>query len=114
MEKNADYYRVKAKVHAQRSFYTHLVVYLVVNIVLFLINLFQRNAGWWFWWPLAGWGIGILVQFYHTFIQRGFLGDSWEERKIDKYMERKKPKKERKKEKKENEKEIEEDKEGQE
>lgn len=90
MKKDPEYLKARARIHAQRGFYTHLVIYLIVNLILFLINLFQKKPHqWWFYWPLIGWGIGILVQAYHTFIPGGLFGDKWEEKKIREYMEKK-------------------------
>jgi hypothetical protein len=41
-----------------QGYYTHLLVYVVVNTGLFFIDLFTRgnDGGWWFYWPLLGWG----------------------------------------------------------
>lgn len=92
MDENQDYAKAKNRVHAIRGFYTHLIVFAIVNLVLFLINLFNRSSGWWFYWPLIGWGIGIIIQAYHTFIPGGLLGSKWEEKKIREYMEKHKNK----------------------
>ncbi|HEX6398906.1 MAG TPA: 2TM domain-containing protein, partial [Actinomycetota bacterium] len=71
-----------------QGFYTHLVVYLVVNTGLFLINLLSRGegGGWWFFWPLAGWGIGLLIHGLTTFT--GLFSDSWKARKAAEIYER--------------------------
>jgi hypothetical protein len=42
-----------------RSFYSHLTVYAVVNLVLFAIDM-ATPGDTWFYWPLLGWGIGVL------------------------------------------------------
>jgi 2TM domain len=64
-----------------QGFYTHLLVYLVVNAGLFLINLLSRgeDGGWWFYWPLAGWGIGLLIHGLTTFT--GLFSEDWKARK---------------------------------
>jgi 2TM domain-containing protein len=64
-----------------QGYYTHVLVYLVVNAGLFTINLLTRDGGggWWFFWPLAGWGIGILIHTLVTFT--GVFSDSWKARK---------------------------------
>ena len=42
------------------GFRTHLIVYLAVNAGLLLINLLTAPKALWFYWPLLGWGLGIL------------------------------------------------------
>lgn len=64
-----------------QGYYIHLLVYVVVNVGLFLINLLTRGQGgtWWFYWPLAGWGIGLAV---HTLVVfSGVFSEGWKERK---------------------------------
>jgi hypothetical protein len=64
-----------------QGYYTHLLVYLVVNAGLFTINLLTRDGGggWWFYWPLAGWGIGLVIHTLVTFT--GVFSESWKARK---------------------------------
>jgi len=47
-DENAKYERAKKRVDEIRGFYTHAIVYVCVNLVLFLINLFLSPGGWWF------------------------------------------------------------------
>ena len=66
-----------------QGYYTHLLVYVVVNAGLFLINLFTRgdDGSWWFYWPLLGWGIGVAI---HTMVVfGGVFGEGWKRRKAD-------------------------------
>lgn len=46
--------------HELRDFQAHLVAYLLVNLALFLINV-ATPGSWWFYWPLLGWGAGVLA-----------------------------------------------------
>ena len=64
-----------------QGLYTHLLVYGVVNLGLFVINLLTKGDGgtWWFYWPLAGWGIGLAIHVLVTF--GGVFSDDWKERK---------------------------------
>jgi hypothetical protein len=54
-----------AKRRAQnlQGIYIHLIVFAVVNAGLFAINALTRgdDGAWWFYWPLAIWGIGLLI-----------------------------------------------------
>ena len=60
-----------------------LLVYIAVNTGLFFINLFTRggDGGWWFYWPLLGWGIGLMI---HTLVVfGGVFSEGWKQRKAD-------------------------------
>ena len=71
-----------------QGLYTHLLVYGVVNLGLFVINLLTKGDGgsWWFYWPLAGWGIGLALHVLVTF--GGVFSDEWKERKAAQIYER--------------------------
>jgi len=87
MEEKEKYFMAKARVHALKGFYIHLAIYAIVNLILFLINLFNKaGTGWWFYWPLIGWGLGLIVQAWYTFIPQGLFGSKWEDDRIHKYM----------------------------
>lgn len=49
---------------ARQGFKIHLIVYLLVNALLTTMNLMTDPANLWFYWPLLGWGIGILAHGY--------------------------------------------------
>ncbi len=51
--------REEWKLQRKRKFFDHLRAYLIVNAILFLINMVTGGAVW-FYWPLFGWGIGLL------------------------------------------------------
>ena len=66
-----------------RAYYTHLLVFVVVNVGLFFINLLTRgdDGSWWFYWPLAVWGIAIAI---HTLVVfGGVFSQDWKLRKAD-------------------------------
>ncbi len=87
MEQNEKYIRAKKRVERLKGFYIHLSVYILVNIMLFIINLLSDTGNWWFLYPLSGWGIGVLIHGITTFAYGNF-GSDWEERKIKEYMEK--------------------------
>lgn len=43
-----------------RGFVIHFAAYLAVNALLIVINLVTTPGKYWFYWPLLGWGIGIV------------------------------------------------------
>lgn len=43
------------------GFRVHLVVYLAVNLMLAVIDWLTGPQSTWFFWPLLGWGLGLLA-----------------------------------------------------
>ncbi|MFZ6051088.1 2TM domain-containing protein [Halocola ammonii] len=83
---NDRYQRAKQRVEEEKGFYGHLLAYIAVNIGLFLLNLVTAPGHWWFYWPLLGWGIGLLIHGVGVFGRNWFFSEQWEQRKIKKYM----------------------------
>jgi len=81
------YRLAKKRVEEKKGFYTHLAVYIGVNILLVIIWAFPGGGGYpWFLWPLGGWGIGLLFDFLRVFV---FSRPSdWERKQIEKEVER--------------------------
>jgi 2TM domain len=48
---------------AKTGFEIHVVVYVLVNALLLIINLLNRDGGLWFFYPLIGWGIGLTIHY---------------------------------------------------
>lgn len=42
-------------------FRSHVLVYVIVNAGLFFINLVTSPGAWWFYWPILGWGLGLIA-----------------------------------------------------
>ena len=80
MESDEKYRRAKRRVRVLKGFYIHLATYIGVIALLFFID-FLTGGGWWFYWPLLGWGIGIIAHAFTVFGIAGFLGSEWEEKK---------------------------------
>ena len=78
------YIRAKQRVDELKGFYGNLISYCVVIPFLAFINYKTYWGFQWFWFPLAGWGIGLLI---HAFSIFGY-GSSWEERKIRELMDK--------------------------
>ena len=88
MDETDRYQRARRRVRTIKGFYAHLIVYLIVNAGLLLINLFNQPGGWWFVWPLLGWGIAVVAHAVFAFGIGGWLGNDWEERQIRKIAEK--------------------------
>lgn len=68
MEKSEAYRVAKRRVAAKFTFVVHLAVYILVNGFLIYINLTTSPGYYWFIWPLAGWGIGLLLHGLQVFL----------------------------------------------
>jgi sensor histidine kinase YesM len=81
------YLKARKRVEALKEFYYSLISYVVVIPLLFLIwYKFTPFTIQWFWFPMIGWGIGLLFQAYGVFVDQGTFGTNWEQRKIEEFM----------------------------
>jgi DNA-binding XRE family transcriptional regulator len=53
--------------HLRAEFLNHLVTYLTVNAFLLFLDLRRDMTLSWAYWPLLGWGIGLVIHAYNTF-----------------------------------------------
>lgn len=81
------YQKAHKKVQEIKGFYTHLLTYVVVMIIIVYINLRYTPQYLWFLWSMGGWGIGLLFHGMKVFNYTPFLGKNWEEQKIKEFME---------------------------
>lgn len=51
----------RRRAKAKFGFYVHVAVYAAVIALLFVINLMTSPGSYWVIWPLAGWGIAVIV-----------------------------------------------------
>jgi hypothetical protein len=75
-------------VRRKRIFYTIVVVYLALSAMWFTIDILTGSEDWWFYWPMLGVGIGVVVTGLIMFGVGGLFGAEWERREVDRYMER--------------------------
>ncbi|MBV7267891.1 2TM domain-containing protein [Winogradskyella sp. WHY3] len=88
---NLKYIKAKNKVEKEKSFYTHIIIYLLVNLVITTFKVWNNLDSWgsftnelisidvlsvW-----AIWGIFLLLHFLSF-----KFGQGWEERKIEEFM----------------------------
>jgi hypothetical protein len=81
------YQRARKRVEELQGFYSHLAVYLLVNLGLFAINMVTNREHLWFFWPFIGWGIALLIHATFTFFQ-GPFSERWVDRKTQQLMEK--------------------------
>lgn len=79
---NIAYERAVKRVKELKGFYGNLISYCIVIPFLVIINLLTSPGQLWFYWPMLGWGIGLLAHGMNVFA----IGRNWEEKKIREIM----------------------------
>jgi hypothetical protein len=84
------------KVRRIKRFYSHLKVYIIVNVIIIVSNLSRGfsgreiiHNGLWDWDTYSTaifWGIGLAIHALSVFGSDLFFNDEWEQRKIQEYM----------------------------
>ena len=69
-----------------KGFYTHLLIYAVVIVCLFGLNLIRSPGHLWAFWPAIGWGIGVVFHGLNVFEVINLFGTDWEKRQIAKRL----------------------------
>ena len=90
------YKQAKKKVKEEKDCYTHLTVYIVINLALIIINLGVFQSGFSDInipkWPMFTtpffWGIGLFFHWISVFKNKFAFLKNWESRKVKEYMER--------------------------
>ncbi|MDY2588118.1 2TM domain-containing protein [Winogradskyella aquimaris] len=90
-DQNLNYIRAKRRVEKEKGFYTHLIIYLMVNTILTFIKVWGDFNSWDSFvneflsidvlssWTI--WGVFLILHFISF-----KYGTQWEERKIQEYM----------------------------
>ena len=86
------------KVKKIKGFYSHLKVYVIVNIIIIASSLsrnhevggidFSGLSEWHTYSTALFWGIGLVAHGLSVFSSEWFFGSDWEKRKIQKYMDK--------------------------
>lgn len=87
------YQQALKRVKRIKGFYTHLMVYIVINIGLLIVNNNNSTENFWRWQTFSTvlfWGIGLLAHGLSVFMPTMIMGKDWEERKIKELMEKEK------------------------
>lgn len=78
------YERAKKRVKEIKSFYGNLISYCIIIPFLIIVNLITNPKHIWFYFPMLGWGIGLVAHGMSVFA----IGKSWEEKKIREILEK--------------------------
>lgn len=90
-KEDVHYRNAKKKVDEIKSFYIHLLVYLVINIGIIVFGnreegLWEALKDPWTYFTALSWGIGLLAHWAGVFGPNIFFGKKWEERKVQELM----------------------------
>jgi len=90
--------RAKKRVEELKGFYIHLAVYLIINTFITVNKVIRNfydgetfNEAFWDFGTFAVWffwGIGLAFHGIKAFSYNPFFGKNWEERQIQKYIEK--------------------------
>ncbi|KQR95218.1 hypothetical protein ASG01_05050 [Chryseobacterium sp. Leaf180] len=93
--RSREYRAAYKQMKKEKGFYKHLVVYLLVNILILGVNLYEMYSGKdpWSWKILQlpfFWGIGLGAHALQTFSSDIRFGKRWEEKKINEILDKNK------------------------
>ena len=73
-------------VRRKRIFYTVVGIYLSLSLMWFAIDLLDDSSGYWFYWPMPGTGLGVVLTGVVLGGVDGLFGKDWERRQVEKYL----------------------------
>lgn len=88
-----EYELAAKKVKKLKGFYTHLLVYILVNIFIVVVNFQNLKSGESYFQyknftTAFFWGIGLMAHGFSVFVPHFLFGNKWEERKIREFMDK--------------------------
>jgi hypothetical protein len=75
-------------VRRKRIFSTIVGIYLLLSLMWFAIDMLDDSTSLWFYWPMLGTGLVVLVTGIGMFGLGGLFGADWERRQVEKYLQR--------------------------
>ena len=81
------YLEARRRVRRIKKFYSHFTMWLVFSVIFIFLNLTNGGPEFWAIFPIMGWGIGVLFHAISVFGLPG-LGHDWEDRLIERELER--------------------------
>ena len=92
---NFEYETAKKHVKKIKGFYSHLIVFIAVNIMIIFLNLNNLDEGESYFrfknfMTFTFWGIGLLAHGLSVFGSNLLFNSKWEEKKIKEFMEEEK------------------------
>ena len=89
------YQEALKRVKKIKGFYTHAIVYFIINVMIVIINIQDLKEGesyfqWHNFFTAFFWGIGLVAHGLSVFMPNWIMGQNWENRKIKEFMEQEK------------------------
>ncbi len=75
-------------VNEVKAFYGHAAMFVMINPMLIILNLWTSPDYYWFFWALSGWTIGLASHALFTFELPFFMTPEWEEKVYEKKLDR--------------------------
>jgi hypothetical protein len=74
----------KKRVKRKKDFYEHLTTYVAISVFLVVLNMITSPGHWWFQWPVIGWGMAVLFNYFDVFGVPGVgpMNKEWEQKAI--------------------------------
>ena len=87
--------KAQSRARQKRNLYTHFILFLIGSVIFILlfaafdvgINLHPFAIDW-FVWLIGIWAILLLIHAYNVFVTNKFLGKDWEDRQIERLVEK--------------------------
>lgn len=72
----------KKRVKRKKDFYGHLATYVAISVFLIVLNMITSPGKWWFQWPVIGWGMAVLFNYFDVFGVPGVgpMNKEWEQK----------------------------------
>ena len=88
-----EYLEARRRVKKLKGFYTHLAIYVLVNLLSVFINIQDLKPGESYFQyknfiTLFFWGIGLVAHGLSVFVPQFVLGKDWEDKKIKEFTEK--------------------------
>jgi hypothetical protein len=75
-------------VRRKRIFYTVLGIWIALSLMWFAIDMADDSSSVWFYWPMLGTGIAVVITGVVLLGIGGLMGVDWERWELDKYLRR--------------------------
>jgi two-component system, LytTR family, sensor kinase len=74
-------------VRRKRILYTVIGIYFALSVMWFLIDMSDGTENLWFYWPMLGAGVAVVLTAVVMLGVGGLFGVDWERRQVERYLE---------------------------
>lgn len=78
--------RARRSAKSKVGFYRHAGIWATVSVAMVFVDVLS-GPGWWFFWPVLGWGIAVAFHAGSIFLGDGFQ-QKLEDREVERMMKR--------------------------